>query len=287
MILLTGATGPTGAEVLKAFVARKLSVRALVGRESSIPKAKAAGAIEAVAGDLRDAAVLARAMAGVAKVYHVCPRFMPEEIAIVEAMIAAARTAGVRHFLYHSVVHGQLDGLPHHRDKRIAESRLMESPLDYTILQPTMYMQSTTRDWKDIVATGQFRLPNAVDRKLSCVDLADVGEAAAIAATDASLVGGCYELCSGDVFTRAEYAQLMGEAIGKPVVAVRRDPAEWRAEMAHHGTFAPAQLDRLAAMHDHYDRFGLSGGSGRVLAMILGRRPTSYREYIARVAKGG
>lgn len=287
MILLTGATGPTGVEILKALAAKRLAVRALVGREASIEKARALGATEAIAGDIRDSDVIARAMRGVERVYHVCPRFMPEEIAIAATLIAQAKRAGVRHLLYHSVIHAQVDGLPHHRDKRVVESMLMESLLDYTILQPTMYMQSTVRDWKEIVATGQFRLPNAIDKKLSCVDLTDVGEAAAVALVDRSLDGGCYELASGDVYTRAEYARLMGEAIGKPVVAVQRDLAEWRAEVEHHGTFAPAQLDRLAKMHEHYAAYGLSGGSGRVLAMILGRQPTSYREFIGRHARAG
>lgn len=286
MILLTGATGPTGLAVLAGFAARKLPVRALVGQPASIEKVKAAGATEALAGDIRDAAVIAEAMRGVERIYHVCPRFMVEEIAIAETMIAAARRAGVRHFIYHSVIHAQVDGLPHHRDKRVVEMLLMESLLDYTIMQPTMYMQSTTRDWKDIVATGRFRLPNAVDKKLSCVDLADLGEAAAVVATDRSFDGGCYELCSGGAYTRAEYAAMMGEAVGKPIVAVERDLAEWKDEMMHHGTFSPTQLDRLAKMHEHYARYGLSGGSGRVLGMILGRAPTSYRQFIARVAAG-
>lgn len=37
-------------------------------------------------------------------------------------------------------------------------------------------------------------------------------------------------------------------------------------------------------MFEHYHRFGLSGGNGRVLQMTLGRPPTSYREFVQRIA---
>ena len=57
------------------------------------------------------------------------------------------------------------------RDKRIAESRLLDSGLAYTILQPTQYFQVSTRDWKGIVASGEFATPFGADQKLSLVKI--------------------------------------------------------------------------------------------------------------------
>ena len=58
---------------------------------------------------------------------------------------------------------------------------------------------------------------------------------------------------------------------------------EWKPIGAK--TRTPFQVERVATMFGHYDKFGLSGGNGRVLAMILGRKPTSYRDFAARVAR--
>ena len=143
MILLTGASGPTGSVVLKHFVQAGLQVRAFVHRAESAAKVRAAGAAEAFIGDIEQRDDVMAAMQGVQQVYHACPRFSEREVQIVEWMIDAARAnPSFRQFIYHSVLHAQNDAMPHHRDKRIAESRLLDSGLAYTILQPTQYFLS-------------------------------------------------------------------------------------------------------------------------------------------------
>jgi uncharacterized protein YbjT (DUF2867 family) len=285
MILLTAATGPTGLHVLKHLVARGATVRAFVSKPASADKAMTAGAAATFVGDIHRAEDIGKAMAGAEQVYHIAPRF-DDEIGIGRAMIAAAETARVRQFVYHSVIHSQVDGLVHHRDKRIVEGLLMESSLPYTILQPTMYMQSTTRDWAEIAKTGEFRLPQARDKKMSLVDLEDVGEAAARVTLEDGWIGGCFELCNGELLTRDEMARAMSQALDKPVRAVVRDTDEWERHVRAQGVFRDEQVARLRIMQEHYTRYGLSGGNGRVLELVLGRRPTPYAAFLARVARG-
>ncbi|MEO7402251.1 MAG: NmrA family NAD(P)-binding protein, partial [Burkholderiales bacterium] len=201
------------------------------------------------------------------------------------ALIRAAKAAGVKHFIYHSVIHGQVEALTHHRDKRVVEGMLMESLIDYTILQPTMYMQSTTREWAAIKQTGEFRLPQSTDIKMSVVDLDDIGIAAANVTVDPGWVGGCFEICNGEQLTRAEMATMMGEALGRPVLAVREDIEAWQKHVIEAGHFTPAQVRRVRTMQEHYAKYGLAGGNGKVLELLIGRKPTTYREYVARIAK--
>jgi len=264
-------------------VRRGAQVRALVGRAPSVDRARQAGAAEALSGDIRDPAIVREAMRGIDRVVHICPRFDEAEIPIGQSMIAAAVDAGVRHFIYYSVIHGQVDGLPHHRDKRVVEGHLMESPLTYTILQPTMYMQSGTREWKEIVSTGRFRMCYSAETKLATVDLDDVGEATAVVATQPGWEGGCFELCAGGVLTRHEMAKVMSEVTGRAIRAELRDVDEWSAVQREHGHSNESQISRMRAMFAHYHQYGLSGGNGRVLELLLGRRPTTYRQYIERL----
>ena len=285
MILLTAATGPTGHHVLKHLVERGAKVRAFVHRPVSVERARQDGAADAFVGDIHRLADIADAVRGVDAVYHICPRFDEEEIAIGAALIGAAKAAGVKRFIYHSVIHGQVDGLPHHRDKRVVEGMLMESLIDYTILQPTMYMQSTTREWAAIKQTGEFALPQSIDKKMSVVDLEDVGAAAATVALDPGWAGGCFELCNGERLTRAEMAATMSAALGRQVSAARQDIEAWQAHVIKAGHFTPAQVRRVRAMQEHYAQYGLSGGNGRVLELLLGRKPTTYHEYLKRLPR--
>ncbi len=285
MILLTGATGPTGSHVLKHMVAAGLKVRAFVQREASVQAALAAGAVETIRGDLHSPADVVRALEGIEQVYFIAPRFLDTEVAITVAMIEAARTTGIGHFIYHSVYHAQLDAILHHRDKRICEAALFDSLLPYTILQPTMYMQSTTRDWREIVQAGRYAVPYSTEQRMTVVDLEDVGAAAAVVAGTTDFRGGCYELASGEQLSRAQMAGVMSEVLGRPVDAVRSDLAAWQAHQRSVGVLTEAQIERMSVMMRHYDDAGMGGGNGRVLGMILGRAPRRYRDHIEAMTK--
>ena len=79
---------------------------------------------------------------------------------------------------------------------------------------------------KGIVASGEFATPFGADQKLSLVNVEDIAAAATIMATQPGWTGGCFELMSGDSYTRHEMAALMTEAL--------RKSAGWPAERAVH-----------------------------------------------------
>lgn len=285
MILVTGASGVTGMAVLRALARRGAAARALVGRESSLAAVRAAGAAEAMAGDLQSAADLGRAVRGVQRLYHIAPRMSEAEVPIGKALIAAAEAAGVRHFVFHSLVHAQCDAMGHHRDKRRVEEALLESRLAYTFMQPTMYMQNLLQVWGEVRERGVYRLPYSEHARMSLVDLEDVAEAAATVLTENGYDGGAFELASGDRLTRVEMAAVIERLLGRPVIAQSYPVAEWKPIGAR--TRTPFQVERVAAMFEHYDRFGLAGGNARVLGMILGRAPVRFEAFVRRLIAEG
>lgn len=280
-MLVTGAAGQTGLALLQALARRGAAVRAMVRRAESMAVVRAAGASEVVVGDLRSAADVARALAGVRRVYHIAPAMSADETGIGRRAIDAAIAAQVELFAFHSVVHPQCDALPHHRDKRAVEEMLIESALPYALLRPAMYMQNVTREWDAIEREGVYRLPYSEHARMSLVDLANVAEAAATVLTGDGWAGGEFELASGDVLSRVEMASVIAEATGLPVQAARCSIEAWRPVAAR--TRTPFQIGRVAAMYAHYDRHGLGGGNARVLSMILGRRPVDFRGCIRRL----
>ena len=114
MILLTGAAGKTGRAILQALSTKGASVRALVHKPKQIPIVEALDASEIIVGDLRNHSNIEQAIRGVNKVYHICPNVSPHEVSIGETIIAAALSARVEHFVYHSVLHPQIKAMPHH-----------------------------------------------------------------------------------------------------------------------------------------------------------------------------
>jgi uncharacterized protein YbjT (DUF2867 family) len=279
-----GAAGKTGRAVLRALAARALPARAFVRRPEDAPTVAALGAHSVVAGDLRHADDLRRALAGATAVYHLCPNVHPDEVAIGQAVIAAARAAGIARLVYHSVLHPQTERMPHHWGKLRVEEALFESGLDYTILQPAPYMQNLLAGWASITQQGVYCVPYPVGTRLSLVDLEDVGAVAAqvLDTGDARHVGATYELVGTPPLSQVEVAEALSAQLGRPVQAVEQPVDEWEARARAAG-LGDYQRAALRAMFAYYACFGL-GGSPQVLSWLLGRPPTPLAGFAARAA---
>jgi uncharacterized protein YbjT (DUF2867 family) len=282
MILITGAGGKTGKAVIKALVARGAPVRAFVRGSAHQAALNAIGACEVVTGEMDDAQALAHAAKGVDAIYHICPNVSPHELAFAKAVVAAATSLGVPRLVYHSVLHPQIEAMPHHWNKLRVEELLFGSKLDITILQPTAYMQNSLAEWDHMVRDGLYRVPYPVETKLSLVDLDDVAEAACLVLTSPGHSGATYELVGTPPLSQIEIAAAFGKALNKPVRAEAETIEAWEnralgAGMDHHAR------DTLAKMFRSYARDGLVGNPN-VLGWLLGRPPTSLAAFATRIA---
>jgi NAD(P)H dehydrogenase (quinone) len=284
MILVTGAAGKTGKAVIAAVAARGAEVRALVHRAAQTDEVTAQGAREVAVGGFDDPAALARAASGVTAIYHICPNVSPHEMAYAKAVVAAAKAAGVRRFVYHSVLHPQIEAMPHHWAKLRVEEMLLASGLDVTFLQPTAYMQNILAGWRSIVEDGIYRVPYPVETRISLVDLRDVAQAAALVLTEPGHGGATYALVGTAPLTQTEVADALSAALGRPVRAVAEPVEAWeaRARAAGMGDY---QRDTLAAMFRSYAANGLAGNSN-VLGWLLGRRPGTLGEFAVDAVRG-
>ncbi|MCI0393468.1 MAG: NmrA family NAD(P)-binding protein [Chloroflexi bacterium] len=283
MVLVTGAAGKTGRAVIQALVKRGAAVRALVRREEQRRPVEALGAQETICGDMGDPAVLQRAAEGIRAVYHICPNVSPDEVAIGQAAMAAARAAGVAHFVYHSVLHPQTEAMPHHWLKLRVEELLLASGLPFTILQPAAYMQNVLAGWPAVVEQGIYRVPYPVETRLSMVDLEDVAEAAGAVLTEAGHAGATYELVGSEPLSQVEVAEVLSRALGRLVQAEQTPIEIWQGE-AVAGGMGAYQVETLVKMFAYYERYGFWGNSN-ALGWLLGRRPASFAEFVGKVVE--
>ncbi len=278
MVLVTGAAGKTGLAVINAMQADNQSVRALVYRKEQVNRVSAAGATEVVIGDLRDRAFVYKAMSGMGKVYHICPNVSPDEVIIGKLAIDAARENHINHFVYHSVLHPQVELMPHHWLKMRVEEAIFESGLSFTILQPAPYMQNIVAGWDAIVSSGIYAVPYHEATRLALVDLEDVAQVAFTVLTTPGHAGAIYELCGPRALSQTEIAAIIGDRLGIQVSARRIDPLDWELEAKARG-FGTYQTETLLQMFDYYERFGFIGNPN-VINLVLGRRSTSLSAFI-------
>ncbi len=281
-VLMVGASGKYAKYVLPALKTRGAKVRALVRSADKQAHALAQGADEVVVGDLQDEQSLLHAAEGVDGVFHINPAFLPNEAELGTAMVNAAVAAGVKKFVFSGVIHPSISKMRNHSGKRPVEEALCESGLTFTILQPTMFMQTLANGWKEVTERSTFSLPYPNRKRASYVDYRDVAEAAAIAFTTDRLDYGTFELCAPGMIDRIELTSIMSEVLGRTITPMEITFEEWVNQ--GHIPAGPFR-DGMERMYADYAKYGFPGGNALVLQAILGREPRTLKDFFAEQAR--
>ena len=281
-VLAIGASGSSAGMVVPALVECGVEVRGLVHDPAKTDAVRRAGASETVVADLDDVDGLTTAARGVDGVFGVIPAFARDEAGIGVKMVQAATRAGVRKFVFSGVYHPSSTALSNHRDKQPAEAALYDSDLDFTILQPAMFMQQIAGLWRSARQGGTIAGAYSADARMAYVDFRDVAEVAASAFVTNRFSYGTFELAAPGMYSRRDLAGLMAEALGRPVTAETADFDGW-ADRVHmpHGVVR----DGLKVMNRHYDEHGFHGGNALVLTTMLGREPRTVPAFVAELAR--
>lgn len=289
MLLITGAAGKTGLAILGKLVEAKgdshdiVNIRAMVRRSEQIATVKSSGATDVTVGDVRNPQDVARALAGVETVYHICPNMQPDEVAIARTLVKAAKAVGVKRIVYHSVLHPQTQEMPHHWNKLQVEEMLFTSGIGYTILQPAAYMQNVLANWQEIMQQGIYRVPYQPETVLGMVNLDDVAEVAAKVLKEPTHDGAIYELATNERLTQHECAQVLAKVLRQPVQAMAVNRERWRQGAVAAGLTTYA-IETLLKMFCYYERYGFYG-NGTVMAALLERQPTTFEAFARRMAR--
>lgn len=278
MILVTGASGKTGRAITRALQLQGASVRALVHRQSQVAALKTLGASEVITGNFLQPEDLKKAVEGVHAIYHICPNVNSSEVEISRQLIALAKAAGVAHFVYHSVLHPQIEAMPHHWNKMRVEEELFASGLPFTILQPAAYMQNILGGWSSIVRKNLYQIPYAPETRLTMVDLEEVAEAAALVLTQPQHTNATYELAAPGFLTQVEVAHILSQALGKNIAIQVIPRAAWAENALASGVDAYA-VETLVKMFEYYERHHFSGNP-QVLSWLLKRTPTTFADFL-------
>ncbi|MCK6585186.1 MAG: NmrA family NAD(P)-binding protein [Anaerolineales bacterium] len=281
MILVTGAGGKTGKAIIKSLSNNQEDIYAFVHRQDQVAEIKLSGGEKIIVGDLRDESAIRSAMGGVRAVYHICPNMSPEEDVIGRLVVGEAKKAGVEHFVYHSVLHPQIEVMNHHWQKMRVEEMLFESGIPFTVLQPAPYMQNLLAGWKNIVEEGVLRIPYSVEAKFSFLDLEDLAEVAKITLTEPGHINAIYELAGTSPTSHAEVAEIFSRVLNRPVRAEKEEIQDWRLRAKGLNEYA---RENLVRMFEYYDQWGLAGNPN-VLKWILKREPTSLESFAGRIEK--
>ncbi|MGW0702205.1 SDR family oxidoreductase [Streptomyces sp. NPDC002867] len=229
MILISGATGNVGGELLRQLRTEGIAVRALT-RDPS--RAALPADVDVLQGDFGDPRSLAKAFAGVESLFLM---MSGNEAAVLEE----AAPAGVRRVVLLSsmAVQTRPDSFIG-RVHQEAEEAVRKSGLEWTILRPGQFA-SNTRSWRAQLAAGDvIRTPYA-HMALPAIHSGDIAAVARTALTRDGHAGAAYALTGPRAITPVEQVAAIGEAIGRPLRHEEISPAAAAQQMAAH---MPAEI---------------------------------------------
>jgi uncharacterized protein YbjT (DUF2867 family) len=228
-ILVTGATGKIGREVVRQLTAKGCAVRALV-RSAEKGKALAQAGVEVAYGDLGRPESVADALEGASALLLLSPIHASLAEREHEAMQAAWR-AGVRQVVLLSGRGAVLDS-PSMLIRMHAQSEqfLRYSGLAYTILRPDYFMQNLLGNAQSIRAQGGFE-STFIRTAMCMIDCRDIAAVAVAALTEEGHAGTSYDLTGPQALSMLQVAEKLSAGLGKPVNCAEISPDQLRAGM--------------------------------------------------------
>jgi len=252
MILITGATGSNGTELLKLLSLRGVPARAMVHSTRKPDAMETLPGIKVVAGDFDDGASLDRALHGIERAFlltNSSDRAEARQMAFVEA----AKRNGVRHVVKLSqFAADEASPVRFLRYHAAVERAIRETGMDYTFLRPNLFMQGLLAFAPTIKAEGRFYAAVG-DARVSVVDVRDIAAVAAAALTDDGHAGRTYTLTGPEALSHADMAAKLSDALGHAITFVDVPPEAMRGALSQ--MKMPAwQADGLIEDYAHYHR---------------------------------
>lgn len=274
LILVTGATGTVGSELVPQLLEADVRVRILT-RDPARAK-KFGSKVEVFKGDLAEPGTLPAAFAGVDRAFVLCVHRL--NLAVMEGnAFAAAKAAGVSHVVKVTGRHVNADfmaGVPHAQVHADSEQHLQSLGVPWTILRPTVFASNFLM-WLDRKQGGIF-LPagEGIDTFIHPYDIA---ACAAKLLTTSGHDGLIYEITSAERLSFAQVADKISAAIGKKVFY--QDIPEETARQGMLATGAPAADVEFVLRYFAAVRGGKMYPPTSAVTGLLGRPPRSFDDW--------
>jgi uncharacterized protein YbjT (DUF2867 family) len=273
-ILVTGATGTIGSELVARLKARGVDFAVMSSRQG----ADIVG-VPTVRGDFADPASLTRAFSGFRTLFLLLP-LVSNKVELARNAVHAARSAGIGHIVRSS-------GAGADPQSPVALARLqgsidqlvVDSGIAHTFLRPSSFMQNLVNFGAAQIKGGSYFAPHGHGAQ-SLVDVRDIADcAAAVLAAPVAHAGKAYTLTSGEALTTAQQMALISQAVGKPIAYV--DVPETTAVESMQGMGMPAVLIDWFMSLNHAVKQGWTAGVTTDVAALSGHPPRRFEDFVA------
>lgn len=276
-ILITGATGNVGIEIIKALQSEDGDFKVLAGVRSLEKSRRILSEynVTPVLFDFEDFPVADAAFVESDVLFLLRPPQISDVNKFFAPLIQKAVERGIGHIVFLSVQGVENSSIiPHHKIEKL----IIESGIPYTFLRPAYFMQNfTTTLRNDLVKNDKISLP-AGKAKFTVIDVADVGRGAAKVLIDTSEHSHrAYDLTNDEVLTFGEMAEILSETLDRKISFHSPSLISFYLQKRREGV-APAFIFVMIMLH-YLPRFQKTPPTSDWVEVLTGRTPVSFRDF--------
>ncbi len=267
VLLVTGATGNVGGEVVRALLDAGQTVRALT--RGAQPPALPSG-VEVVPGDLNQPASLSAALHGVDGV------FLLSGYRNMLGVLAEIRRAGVQRVVLLSGGSAGSGDMSNAISAYMiaSEAAVTQSGVPWTILRPTAFMSNALR-WKAQLAAGDIVRGPFAQVRSATIDPYDIAAVAAHALLHDGHAGQIYQPTGPESLRPADQVRTLAAVLGRDLHFDAQPYREAREEM-----LATTPVDYVDAFFDFYVAGTLDESEVRdTVQDVIGRAPRTFEQW--------
>lgn len=273
VILVTGATGNVGGEVIKLLHQSGVPLRAAVTSPQSAQRLSVP--VPWTILDFTDPATYATAFVGVRALFLMRPPHIANVERDIKPLIDYAASIGVERIVFLSLLGADRNRfVPHAK----VEALLQATPVASTLLRAGFFMQNLSTTHRDEIRDEDLIYVPAGMGKTAFVDVCDIAAVAVKALTEPGHDGKAYELTGSVAYDYAEVAEMMSETLGRPIHYDNPSLPRFIWRMWRRGH--PLSYVAVVAAIYTTTRFGMAQAVSKDTAHVLQREPNSLRQFI-------
>lgn len=273
MILITGASGNVGKEVLRQIAQTDDGVRA--GFQTLSKAAGVPFGVEITTVDYRQPETLRAALRGVDRVFLVGPP-TAQLTALEHSAVDVIKQSDVRQVVKLSAMGGRDAIFP--RMHAESEDYIRASGVPYTFLRPNGFMQNLIIYSGTTINSQNAFYGTEGDGKISQIDIRDVAAVAVKTLTEDEHVGKSYILTGPQALTNKEMAQILSEGLGREIRYINLPPEQLKDALLAAGV-PEWSADALLDLQRLY-REGKAAAVTQDVEQILGRNPIGFAQFV-------
>ena len=272
-ILVMGAMGNVGTEVVRSLAAKNIPLRAADLFPDKM-RDRFGSDVQVLSFDFSEPATFADTFKGIRKVFVMRPPQISNIKRDMVPALEAAKAAGLEHMVFLSLIGIEQNKMvPHYQ----VEKWILASGLDYTFLRCSFFMQNlNTTHLAEIRDRDEIFIPVG-NAKTSFLDVRDIGAVAALALTEKGHTKKAYDLTGSEALDYYKVAEMFTEVLDRKITYQNPSSMQFFRRQTQNNKLMFAVVTTW--LYDN-TRKGMAETVTSEVKRLLGRDPILMRKYI-------